>query len=64
MSEALNKMRLNKSSVKIRFSGTADAPFADVKEEVVEFLINKGYAVGNIDETGYSNSIRIMAPKE
>lgn len=64
MSEALNRMRLNKSSVKIRVSGTADAPFPLIKEEIVEFLIAKGYAVGNIDETAYSNSIRIMAPKE
>ena len=47
------------ASVKVKFSGTADAPFELLKDEVGAFLISKGYAVAEVDATQYGVTIRI-----
>lgn len=64
MSLALNKMKSQATTVKVKFSGTNNAPFTLLKEEIGAFLISKGYAVVDCDETAYSDTIRVSAGKE
>lgn len=59
MTDAFSKMKNEKSTVKIKLSGTANAPFNSLKDEIALFLIEKGYTVADVDSGEYNTTIRV-----